>query len=340
MRVLFIGLSSGQTLLMKNAMERQGHDVFSVDPYSVLRKNLYLTKWSWHTGALGTAGAAQRYIENMVGDRQFEVAFVDCGEMVSARAVDYLHTRAKRVVLFNRDNPFVTRDGMRWRTLLAALPKYDLYVTRRASTLEKARSYGVKNVMRIFLFADETLHQPVPPSDEEYSLYGSPVSFVGTWFPERGPFMETLVKKGVPLKIIGHKWDRAANYKNFEHAVKLGYLDSKQYSAAVRSSEIAIAMLSKGNEDLHTARSLEIPAMGVLFCAERTSEHEEMYVDGEEAVFWSSAEECADLCLSLLRDPERRARIAKAGRERMTRDGHWTEPAMEKILQAAMAIQK
>lgn len=80
--------------------------------------------------------------------------------------------------------------------------------------------------------------------------------------------------------------------------------------------------------------------MGVLLCAERTSEHEEMYADGQEAVFWSSAEECADLCLSLLQDPERRLRIAAAGRERMTRDGHWTEPAMESILQTAMALSK
>ena len=336
MRVLYIGKASGQSLLMRKAMERRGHDVFHVDPYVVLMDQHLLRFWTWHTGAFLTADMASRYVKKQIGDRQFDVAFVDNGEMVSPSLVQYAKARSKAVALFNRDNPFVPRDGLRWRTFLAALPHYDLYVTRRVSTAEVAPSFGAKAVIRTNLFADETLHKPVPPTAEEMQRFGSQVSFVGTWFPERGAFMETLLNRGVPLRIIGARWSRAENFGKIKHVVTEGYLNSSEYSAAVRSSRIAIGMLSKGNEDLHTARSIEIPAMGILFCGERTTEHLEMYEDGKEAVFWSSAEECADVCLNLLSTPTRIDEIAAAGRARALSNDNWTENTMERILVEAI----
>jgi spore maturation protein CgeB len=75
--------------------------------------------------------------------------------------------------------------------------------------------------------------------------------------------------------------------------------------------------LSKGNRDLHTTRSLEIPYAGGLLCAERTEEHEEPYREGVDAVFWSDARECAQICQELLDNPERRRAIAASGAERV-----------------------
>ena len=337
MRVLFIGKSVGQPLLMQKAMMRRGHSVVPVDPYAVLRDNRLLTYWSWHTGALGLSKLVCRHLASEIGHSSFDVAFVDCGEMLSPAAIRILRAHAPIVALFNRDNPFAPRDGNRWRSVLRSLPEYDLFVTPRQSTADRAPDFGAKRVLRVNFFADELLHRPHPPTPEEQALYGSPVSFVGTWFPERGPFMETLLKRGVPLKIIGHRWDRASNFASLNHAVVPGYLNSQQYSAAVRSSKIAIAMLSKGNEDLQTSRSSEIPAMGVALCAERTSEHLEMYEEGKEAVFWSSAQECADICLSLLADPPRLQQLAAAGRERVLRNDNWTESTMDRILTSAVA---
>ena len=112
------------------------------------------------------------------------------------------------------------------------------------------------------------------------------------------------------------------------------------YVKAIRGAEIAIGLLSKGNEDLHTTRSLEIPAIGTLFCAERTSEHLAMYEDGEEAVFFDSADECADLCLALLAQPDRIAKIAAAGLRRVRRNGDFNERLLSKIINAALTMQR
>ncbi len=50
-----------------------------------------------------------------------------------------------------------------------------------------------------------------------------------------------------------------------------------------------------------------------------------MYVDGEEAVFFDDADECADRCLELLKEPERIAAIAAAGRRRVLENGDSTK---------------
>ena len=74
--------------------------------------------------------------------------------------------------------------------------------------------------------------------------------------------------------------------------------------------------------------------IGGFLCAERTEEHLAMYKEDEEAVFWSTPEECAEKCFALLADEERRNRIAEAGRRRCMNSGYLNEPVMRRILDA------
>ncbi len=94
-----------------------------------------------------------------------------------------------------------------------------------------------------------------------------------------------------------------------------------------------LGLLSKGNRDLHTTRSLEIPALGGLLCAERTSEHLHLYVEGEEALFWADAAECAAVCRDILEDEPRRLKIAAAGHARSIANGNHNEVVMNSVFE-------
>jgi hypothetical protein len=155
--------------------------------------------------------------------------------------------------------------------------------------------------------------------------------------PERGPFMLDLLRAGVPLRIFGPRWSRAPEYPLLSGVVADRYMDDAEYVGAIAEARIALALLSRGNRDLHTTRSLEIPAIGTLLLAERTADHAAMYRDGEEAVLWDDAAECARGCLSLLADPGRVAAIAAAGRARLLRNGHLNETVLATILACAGA---
>ncbi len=171
-------------------------------------------------------------------------------------------------------------------------------------------------------------------SDADWQRFGSEVAFVGTWMPERGPFMKRLIERGVPLRIFGPRWEKAAEYPVLAPHLMSQSLGDVDYVKAISGTKIALGLLSLGNEDLHTTRSMEIPAIGTLFCAPRTSDHEALYLDGTEAVFFDDADTCAEACTALLNDAGRRETIARAGFERAKRNNWFNERLCADILTA------
>jgi spore maturation protein CgeB len=338
MRILYIGPDSGTCRHRRFALERLGHQVSLIDPFAAYPFPKLSRAWSFKTGALGLAGLVERYVLSLVGDRQFDLALVDGGEQISPRLIGALRKHAPILVNLNNDHPYAPRDGRRWRLVLQTLPLVDLYVAPRLSTAEAARRAGVRNVMQMNFAADEIAHRPITLSREDHARFDADVVFVGAWMPERGPFLARLVERGVPLRVYGPRWKKAPEYSILQPYVAGGAMEGDDYAKALQGAKIAIGLLSKGNEDLHTTRSLEVPAMGVLLCAERTSDHMAMYEDGVEAVFWDDADECADLCLELLADPACIRSIAEAGRLRLAKNGDYNEQLMAKVLATAIAV--
>jgi hypothetical protein len=64
-----------------------------------------------------------------------------------------------------------------------------------------------------------------------------------------------------------------------------------------------------------------------------------MYVEGEEALFWSSPEECAAVCRDALRDDGRRRAIAAAGHARSVSNGYHNETIMRAVIEKVFAAQ-
>ncbi|WOJ89107.1 glycosyltransferase [Methylocapsa polymorpha] len=333
--ILYIGPWAGTAEQRIRAFQRLGHEVTVVDPDSADPSIKLLDFWKFHTGALGLSWLYKNYILSKVKGEIFDFVFVDHGELIGPAAVAALKKIGKIVVNYNQDNPYVARDGRRWRLFLEALPAYDLIVSPRLSSAQAAQRVGARRVLAVKFAADEAVHRPIELTEESRARFSSQVVFVGTWFPERGPFLLRLIERGVPLRIYGERWTKAPEYEALRSHVVLGNLEGEDYVKAIRGASIAIGLLSKGNEDLHTTRSLEIPAIGTLFCAERTSDHLAMYKDGEEAVFFDGPDECADLCLALLANPERIKQIAAAGFNRVRQNGDFNEKLLAKILDAA-----
>ncbi len=339
MKILYMGPEAGTAIQRVGAFQRLGHDVTLVDGKAPIQNptlaSFLLSRWALRTGALGLGGVFRRHIRAQVKGQSFDFVFVDHGEYYGPAIIREFKKIARVVVNFNQDNPYVPRDGLKWRQFLKALPYYDLAVTPRASSVAPARRAGARRVIAVNFAADEAVHRPIELTDEDRARYAAKVVFVGTWMPERGPFLLRLVERGVPLRIYGDRWMKAPEYERLKPYIASGNLVGDDYVKAIRGAAIAIGLLSKGNQDLHTTRSLEIPAIGTLFCAERTSDHLAMYKDGEEAVFFDTADECADLCLTLLAQPDRISKIAAAGARRVRQNGDFNESLLKRIIDAA-----
>jgi hypothetical protein len=245
--------------------------------------------------------------------------YVNAGELIGRHFAVELR-KLGALVLYVNDDPTGGpggRDRRRFDTLKSALPCYDLCAVVRTQNVEEFKALGARRVMRFWMSYDEVAHLPRELTPVEQREYGAEVCFVGTWMPERGPFMARLVDLGVPLSIWGDRWQKAPEWNKLRTAWRGTGVYDETYPKIVSASKVMLGLLSRGNRDLHTQRSLEIPRIGSLFCAERTAEHEELYQDWKEAVFWDDADECAQVCFKLLSDSQARERIRRAGQERV-----------------------
>jgi spore maturation protein CgeB len=197
---------------------------------------------------------------------------------------------------------------------------------------------GAQRVLRVWMSADEVAHAPRILGPDDWKRWSSDVVFVGTWMTERGPFMAELVRRGVPLTIYGDEWQKAPEWPILRASWRgSGLYDPDEYCKAIQCSKVCLGLLSMGNRDLHTSRTFEIPYLGGLLCAQRTSEHIQLYHENEEAVFWNSPQECADVCRQMLNNPELRMSIAANGRKRCLQNKTTNEAVLSAILKHAYA---
>jgi hypothetical protein len=258
---------------------------------------------------------------------------VDQGELLGPSTIARLKDLAPLVINYNTDDPFGDPGQETIFLYRKAVPAYDLVVVVREENVTEAKMAGARKVLRVFMSADERAHAPLPLTPEEEERWASDASFIGTWMPERGPLLAKLLALGVPLKIYGDRWRKAKEWPVLKSAWAGPDLERDNYVKAIQCAKVCIGLLSKGNRDLHTTRSVEIPYIGSVLCAERTFDHEAMYEEGKEAVFWSTVEECAEKIFWLLHNPDARLCIAKDGRERCIKNEMLNEVVMQAILE-------
>ena len=333
--ILFIGTNSGTSRHRASAMERLGHEVCIIDPREFLPKTRVADYWLFHQGALWCDGIVARGVLNRLPAGRFDLVWVDGGDLVSADLVCELKRRFGRVVNYCIDDPYGKRDGKKWRHYLRAVPFYDLVVVLRECNVAEAYRAGASNVLRVYMTADEIAHWRRSVSEAEWTRWHSEVLFIGTWMPERGSFLAAIMQLGVPLSIYGDRWHKAPEWPTLRPAWKgPGLYGSADYALAIRCAKVCIGLLSKGNRDETTTRSFEIPLLRSVLCAERTSEHCRLYREDEEAVFWSTAEECAHKCRLLLTNDELRTSIAARGQTRCIENQTLNEPMIDRVLSA------
>lgn len=339
-KILYLGPQSGTCLDRANAYKRLGHEVFHLDPRMLLPRGQWIDQFVWRVGGAPFAKFVEKKLRSAIPHTEtFDVCHIDGGHLIDRHSLDFLRSRAGRIVNYNIDDPTGPRDGRRFSLYRSSAKYYDLLVVMRNINQEELRALGARNVYRVYMSSDEVSHRRREMTAEEQKRWATEVLFIGTWMPERGPFLAELVRRGVPLTIRGANWHKAPEWPTLRHRWAGGHLHGEDYAMAIQGAVINLGLLSKGNRDQHTTRSMEIPALGGLLCAEKSDEHLALYTENVEAVFWRDASECADSCDWLLRDRATRDRIAAAGHQAHLASEHRNEKVMSSILRTALAEQ-
>lgn len=345
MRILYIGNSNPASTSRHraDALRRLGHEVVHADPYAGLAGKIgskVMFALHYRTGFRFFQKMALAWCRETLSNinQKIDLVWLDSGELFGPRCVWAIKSTGAPIVFYNIDDVTGNRDGRRFDSIRKCLPLFDLNVVCRKENVHEYIARGARDVMHVFRTYDEVIHAPFSSLEHIPDRFRSEVAFIGSWMPNenRDEFLMDLVTAGVPLSIWGSAWNRSKHWANLQKHHQGGPVYGRDYAAAIQGAKVCIGMLSKGNRDLHTTRSAEVPYAGGVLCAERTSEHTEMYRDGDEALFWSDSKECAAQCLRLLNDDALRDRIRTNGRRRVMELGLGNEDVCRKILDHVM----
>jgi len=347
MKILYLGhLDPRQTSThVAEALVRLGHQVELRDPFDELGTKRY-SRWvgalHYRSGYRLLQWQARRWARSLpLTAMAPDLIWVDSGELFGRGVLRVLRQAGVPVVLRSNDDPTGPRDARRFRSLRRALPEYDLLAVHARDEVGEAeyRAHGVRRVLPIVMGYDELHHQPFADREAIEPRLRSKVAFVGTWIPgdARDDFVCRLLELGVPVSVWGNNWHKAPRWPEVQPHWRGPALTGRDYVGALQGAEVALGLLSHANRDGHTQRSNEVPYCGGVLCAERSSEHERMFRDGEEAVFWRDADECAAQCQRLLADDALRERIRQAGMLRVRANRVGNEDVARQILDALAA---
>ena len=342
MKILYIGPGrEGSTSLHRlQAMRRLGHEVELLDPHAVvepLNRGNALQKLHNITGQSLLSAIVYRWLLSIgpIAARQPTLVWVNGGQLLSPQSVAYLAWAKVPLVLYNNDDPFGPRDGNRFMQVRKSIALYDLCVTVRQPTAGDMSRAGAKKVVNVRFSHDEVAHAPLAQGTPVPQEFLSDIVFVGTWIRGEGreKCLEHLRKAGLHVSIWGERWNKSHEKALVKECWKGMSVSGRQYVQAIAGAKVAIGLLSSGNRDLHTQRSVEIPYAGGLLCAQRTVDHSEMFKDGREAVLWDSPDECLQVCRDLLANEHRRREIVANGMRKVSELKVGNEDIVRRILE-------
>jgi spore maturation protein CgeB len=247
---------------------------------------------------------------------------------------------AGRLVLYNNDDPFGHDANLViWRRFRRLIPHADVCLSYRQVNVHEYQQAGAKNVGLLRSYFDPEVHRPVELSDRDRKRFDADVVFVGHCEPDgRMQMIDRLIDAGVRLRLFGTGWESHASGHRWQDRLPIEALRGEDYVRAIAAARIALVFLSRRNRDDYTRRCFEIPAIGTLMLAPRTSELLTLYREDEEAAFFDGADELVAQARLYLSDPEKRQRVAAAGRGRALRDGYDADSRARQFL-AALGLQ-
>lgn len=343
-RILFIGdLNVYSTSYARaNVMESFGHEVIRLSHTKIggndtgcIEANM-IERIAWKLGFTLDSCQINSKLSNF---SHFipNIVWIEKGNVIKPRTLKMLkHHFPDTIIVGISEDDMVAWHNRTWDYTFG-LKYYDVVFTTKTHNCgaNGLAQFHPKRVSFIYKSYNESAFYPMILCEEDKKKYGADVSFVGSYEKERAESLHYLSSNGVTVRIWGNGWKK---YKkrhqnmNVEHRPIVNTHEDLAYTKALCASKINLCFLRKMNQDKHTDRSIEIPASGSFMLAERTPEHEILFKENHEAVFFSSNEELLEKTKYYLTHSCEREQIAMRGRERCLQSGYSFSSRVQSIL--------
>jgi spore maturation protein CgeB len=310
-RILFVGyLWDGSSCVPRmETLRALGHDVEAFDCTPVFTHPSRIVNAISHryqctprvirmNASLRARAAAGRH----------DLVWVEKGTWIFPSTLKALRRFCRFLVQYNTDDLFGPHSS--FRLMRRGLRNYDLQVTTNRHNVTELRERYAVHAMRAGMGYVGRLNDQYRPPAHRTIQYDA--AFIGHWEPHTEAYVTALRSLGWNVALHGAMWRKASD--PMYHSVT--ELPFGAIGEVLSSARFGLCSLSRWNRNESTGRSFEITALGVAMLAERTSEHEFLFVDGKGCILFESVDELREKALEFRHSDDARLRIAEEGRTR------------------------
>jgi hypothetical protein len=208
----------------------------------------------------------------------------------------------------------------------AAEQYWDAHVTTKSFNVNELGTRTGKAVLYVKCAYDPRWHRPVARRKYEATF-----GFIGTRRPDREQLICDLSHRlGEDFTVAGAGWSRLDRFNR--QSTVTGPVYGTYMAQLMADVPVQLGLLNSDNRDLHTCRSLEIPACGAVFLGERTREHAELFEDGVSGLLFGSREELLDQIDKLKSEPALANKIREKGLAEIEAGAHTYQDRAREIL--------
>ncbi|KIC92268.1 glycosyltransferase [Flavihumibacter sp. ZG627] len=303
MNILFIGhFEVGSTSRMRGLAIKE---ILNPSTFKAININIPILEtnrlfrsigWRFYLGPL--IWNINKYIRSQISSADnYDLVWVDKGVFIEPSILQSLKKSGAVLVHSTPDTAFMAN---RSPLFYNALPTYDFCLTTKSFELEAYKKAGGSNVLFYPQGYDKNTHFPRHDfSDKEG------VAFVGLYEPWRAQVIDRLLQEGITVKLAGVGWhkfaERMKKYQNLRYS-GTGLFGSS-YGEFISSSCAALGLLSRKFPELHTTRTIEIPACGTALITEDNAEIRNIFTD-EDVIYFSDPDKLAGMLPDLLNDKQ------------------------------------
>ncbi len=223
---------------------------------------------------------------------------------------------------FFPDNPL-------WMIPFDCIEAYDLFFTKERYALRALESVGLQNLYYLPLYCVPEFHHPVTLNGEEAQRFGTPISFVGSWYPYRERFLSGLER--YPVRIWGNGWEQA-DAPAVQAMVAGGPLWGRAKLAVYSGSTLSLNHHHPMNDIVGVnTRAFELAASGACQVADLKEELPSLFTPGEEVVTYRDLDELRRQLDYYLAHPDEARAIGENGHRRAIKE-HTLRRRIEEML--------
>ncbi len=297
----------------EKAIEKSGHELIRFDDRAFVIPGLFrqrmrfLQKWDLNR--------LNNRLISLASDSKPDLCLIAGGNRILPETLQKIKNQGIQTALWTIDAP---RD---FQPILNAASFYDFIFCGGTEAQELLARARIKKTYWLPFACDPEVHAPVDTDSAERKTWGSDVSFMGSYYPNRARTLDRIADSD--LRIWGPGWNQLDHNSPLKKLATDTQLKPEEWKKIFSSSKISIVIHFQDGETLcyqATPRVYEALACQTFLLVDDQKDVKSLFQDGKHLVIFKENEDLRQKITYYLNQSDERKKIARQGFEEVVRN--------------------